>query len=500
MSDYPNLPPAYQNLHSRMREAALIHSTASVLHWDLEAYQPPQGSAWRGEQLAWLSGQAHRLTTAPEVEAWLHACEDAGLEAGSVAEVNVREWRRDYDRNAKLPAELVEEFSRVTSTAHAVWAEARQESDFRKFQPVLEKIVELNQRKADAWGWNTCRYDALMDVYEPGANSADIAQLFSELGPQLRELIGPAAERSARVPADLLAGHYPVAAQQAFNAEVLAAIGFDTTAGRVDTALHPFCTSLGPRDTRLTTRYSEENFLESLSGVLHEAGHGLYEQGLLAAEWGLPMGEAVSLGIHESQSRLWENHIGGSVLFWEKWLPAALKHFPNLAGHTPEQLTAAAARVQPGFIRVEADEVTYDQHVILRFEIEREIINGDLAVRDIPARWNERFEQLLGLAVPDDRRGCLQDVHWSHGSFGYFCTYSLGNLNAAQLMATARQQLRGLESELALGSYSTLLGWLRENVHQHGRRYLPQDLMRAATGSPTGISAHLAHLRGKYLS
>jgi carboxypeptidase Taq len=492
--------PAYTALRNRMKEAALVNSTAATLQWDQETGMPPKADAWRGEQLAWLSGQAHRLTTSPEVGDWLKACEDAAFAENTAEAVNVKQWRIAYDRNVKLPSELVEEFSRTTSLAHGIWAEARKQSDFAKFQPVLQKIVELNQQQADHWGYATSRYDALMDVYEPGANSEQIGKLFAELGPKLHELIEPATEKSRQTPADLLKGDYPVAAQQAFNAEVLAAIGFDMAGGRVDTALHPFCTTLGAGDVRLTTRYYPESFLESLSGVLHEAGHGLYEQGLIAEEYLLPMGDAVSLGIHESQSRLWENHVGGSVAFWERWLPRAVHYFPHLVGLQPEQMAAAAARVAPGFIRVEADEVTYDQHVILRFEIEREIINGQLSVKDIPARWNERMQQLLGLTVPDDRRGCLQDVHWSHGSFGYFCTYSLGNLNAAQLMVAARQQLPQLDDHLRQGDYAGLLAWLRKNVHQHGKRHLPQQLMELATGQPTQIQPHLSHLRHKYLA
>ncbi len=492
----------YSRMHQRMQEVAVVSSTSAVLQWDMETYMPPRGAAWRGEQVAWLSGQAHRLATAMEVGDWLKACEDAGegaWAADSVEAVNVREWRRDFDRAVKLPGELVEEMSRVTARAHGVWAEARKESDFSKFQPILKVIVELNQRMADAYGWETSRYDALMDVYEPGADSQTVGALFAELGPQLRLLIDPAVEKSRQTPANLLVGHYPVAAQQAFNAEVLAAVGFSLDAGRVDTAIHPFCTGLGPGDTRLTTRYYEDNFLESLSGVLHEAGHGLYDQGLNEAEWGLPLGSAASLGIHESQSRLWENHVGGGIAFWERWLPVAAGYFPHLAGLSAEQMAAAAARVEPGFIRVEADEVTYDQHVILRFEVERGVINGDLAVADIPEYWNHRFEQLLGLKVPDDRRGCLQDVHWSHGSFGYFCTYTLGNLNAAQLVSAARQQVPWLDGHLRAGQYGPLLGWLREKIHSQGRRFLPQDLMRHATGKGTSSESHLLHLKKKYL-
>ena len=497
---------AYRHLHDRLREAALLRSAAGVLGWDQETYLPPQGVAWRAEQLALLSGQVHRLVTAPEIGEWLAAAESEARPASAdapaaavVADTNVRGWRRAYDRATKLPVELVEEWTRTTSLAQNVWAEARRTSDFALFQPHLEKLVGLARRKADAWGWQTCRYDALLDEYEPGARSADLAALFAGLGPQISALVGPAAEKAARFPRDLLAGHYPVAAQQAFNREVAEAVGFDFTAGRIDTTTHPFCTGLGPGDTRLTTRYDETDFTSSLYGVLHEAGHGLYDQGLNRDEWGQPAGDACSLGIHESQSRLWENHVGGSRAFWDHWLPRAAHHFPHLAKRTPEQVAGAVAQVQPSFIRVEADEVTYDLHIILRFEIERALIEGDLAPADVPGVWNEKFRSLLGLEVPDDARGCLQDVHWSFGLFGYFATYTLGNLNAAQLMHHARRGVPNLDRSLADGAYAPLLGWLREKIHAHGQRFDGPKLMHHATGEPAQGGYFLDHLRSKFL-
>ncbi len=502
MSTPPATTPAYDRLHQRFRDVSLLNSSAGVLSWDQETYLPTGGVAWRAEQLAYLHGHSHRLATAPEIGDWLAEAEsgpDADDAVDPARATNVRGWRRAYDRAVKLPPTLVEALSRATSLGQHEWAEARKASDFARFRPHLENLLTLTREKADAWGWTTCRYDALLDEYEPGARSAELAALFADLGPKVSALIEPAVARASRVPADVLAGHYPVAAQEAFNREVAAAVGFDFTRGRLDTTTHPFCTGLGPGDTRLTTRYDETDFTSSLYGVLHEAGHGLYDQGLNGSEWGHPAGEAVSLGIHESQSRLWENHVGGSVAFWEKWLPRAAHYFPHLAPLRPDDVAAAASRVQPSFIRVEADEVTYDLHIILRFEIERALIEGDLAVADVPAAWNEKFRALLGREVPDDARGCLQDVHWSFGLFGYFATYTLGNLNAAQLMHRARQVAPGLEAALAAGDYAPLLGWLREHIHAPGQRHLPQDLMRAATGEPTQGTYFLDHLQRKFV-
>ncbi len=491
---------SYQNLLRRFRDVSLVRSTSSTLGWDQETYLPDKATAWRADQLAWLSGQQHRLATAPEVGGWIADGEAQGFSADSIEAVNVRGWRRDYDLATKLPAEFVEELSRTTAQATHVWAEARKKSDFALYQPMLEKLVRMVQEKADRLGWQACRYDARLDEYEPGARTADLVTLFEMLGPAQSALVGPATEISARQPENLLAGDYPIPAQQAFNREVAAAFGFDFDAGRIDTTNHPFCTELGPNDTRLTTRYDTADFLSSLYGVLHETGHGLYDQGLNKEHWGLPAGEACSLGIHESQSRLWENHIGGSELFWNHWLPRACHHFPNLGKFTPAQVAAAARRVSPSFIRVEADEVTYDLHIILRFEIERRIVNGDLAVADIPAAWNEKFRELLGLTVPDNSRGCLQDIHWSFAGFGYFATYTLGNLNASQLMRAARRARPSLDAELGRGEYHTLLSWLRENIHAPGRRFTAPELMRHATGETTQAAYHLEYLRGKFLA
>ena len=410
----------------------------------------------------------------------------------------MREWRRTYDRQTRLPSELVEEFERSRALARDAWVEARKRSEFRLFQPHLEKLLQLVCRMADCWGYDKSRYDALLEEYEPGVRSEPLRRLFAELRKAVVALLGPAAERSRAVPRDMLAGDYPVAQQQAFNREVAEAVGFDFAAGRIDTTTHPFCTGLGPGDCRLTTRYNPQDFTQSLYGILHEAGHGLYEQGLPAEDHGTPAGCAVSLGIHESQSRLWENHVGRSLAFWRHWHGRACHYFPSLSRLTPEEVAAAVNQVRPSLIRVEADEVTYDLHIILRFEIEVRLIEGELKVEDVPAVWNQEFEKMLGLPVPGDDRGCLQDIHWSLGSIGYFPTYTLGNLNASQLFARALSDRPALGSELAQGQYRTLLDWLREKIHRQGQRLKPPELMTAATGEPTRAVHHLRYLEGKF--
>ena len=491
---------AYGHLHARAREIGLLNSTAALLSWDQQTFMPPKALDFRAEQLSYFNGRAHAMFTAPEVGGWLKDCEDAGLADGSDVEMgtNVRGWRRHYDRSARLPTALVEAFERAKSHADAAWQRARELSDFAMFAPHLERVFGLTKQMAELWGYEQSPYDALLEGFEPGAREAQLTELFAVLRSAVVDLLPPAVERSARVPMDLLAGHYPTAAQQALNAEVAAALGFDFEAGGIETTTHPFCSGVAPGDCRLTTRYDEGNFLVSLYGVMHEAGHGMYEQGLPPGAHGFPAGTAVSLGIHESQSRLWENQVGRGREFWEVWLPRATHHFPHLAGRTPEEMFAAVNRVRPSFIRVEADQVTYDLHVILRFGLERRILQGELAIKDVPAAWNEEFEKSLGLKVPDDAHGCLQDVHWSAGLIGYFSTYTLGNLNAAQLYRKALAELPGLPGELARGEYGGLLGWMRSRVHEQGERYLPGELIEKATGEPLKAEYYLAGLREKF--
>ena len=488
----------YQKLLKRTREIALLSSASELLAWDLETYLPAKGVTFRADQLAHLGGEAHRLFTAKKVGEWISVCEQQGFAPESDEAANVREWRRRYDRATKLPTKLVEKFQKVRTLAREAWRQARSQSEYSLFKPHLKKVLELNRQMADHWGYQESRYDALLDEYEPGARASELRRLFDDLRPAIGSVLAAALERSAAIPRDLLEGDYPVAAQQALNREVAQAIGFDFQAGRIDTTTHPFCSTLGPADCRLTTRYNERNFTQSFFGVLHEAGHGLYEQGLGADHYGTPLGSAASLGIHESQSRLWENHIGRSAAFWEHWYPVVRKHFPALEKFSPAQIFAAVNRVSPSFIRVEADQVTYDLHILLRFELELKLIQGEISVADVPASWNEAFEKMLGLKVTKDAEGCLQDIHWSLGSFGYFPTYTLGNLNAAQLMHQAGRDQPNLASELARGDYGNLLAWLREKVHQPGQRYQPTELMQRATGEPTRSSYHVEYLRKKF--
>ena len=354
------------------------------------------------------------------------------------------------------------------------------------------------REQADCWGYEGVRYDALLDAYEPGARVAQLAPLFDDLQARLAPLLPRLRAATSSADPARLEGSYPVAAQQRFNQRVAGSMGFDFEAGRIDATVHPFCTEMGPRDCRLTTRYNEKDFTSSLFGVMHEAGHGLYTQGLRPEQFGTPMGTFLSLGIHESQSRLWENQVGRSRDFWRHWYAAASEQFPRLGSLPLDEFWLIVNRVEPSYIRVEADEATYNLHIVLRFEMEQRLVSGELAVADLPAAWNERFEQLFQLPVPDDRRGCLQDTHWALGLFGYFPTYTLGTLNAAQLFDAALARVPGLADDLAAGKYTRLLAWLREQVHTQGRRFSPGELMTRATGAPTQADAFMNYLQAKY--
>lgn len=489
---------AYRALRAQGDKLASLGSLGSLAWWDEETMMPAKAVDWRGRQVEELARLLHEIRLAPQTGDWIAACEAGGFPDGSREAANLALWRREYDRARKLPADFIAEEAATASRARVEWVAARKASDFARFLPWLEKTVSLRRRRAEYLGYEEHPYDALLDEYERGARTRDLRGLFARLRPRLVDLAERAAERAEGIPGDLLAGEYPVEAQIAFNRKVAAAIGFDFEAGRIDTATHPFCSRVAPGDTRMTTRYKTDDFTESLFGVLHEAGHGLYEQGLPDAEFGTPVGRAVSLGVHESQSRLWENHVGRSRGFWEKWLPVAAEHFPALAKRTPEEMTRAMTRSRRSFIRVASDEATYDLHILLRFEIELALVEGALAPKDLPGEWNARFRELFGMDVPDDARGCLQDIHWAMGSIGYFATYTLGNMNAAHLMAAARAEPDGPGPAMERGDYLPLLEWMRERIHRPGSLLPPGELIARAAGSPMDESAFLLHLESTY--
>src|SRR5215211_7447350 len=439
---------AYAELVRRSKELGVINSCAAVLGWDHQTYMPPKGGALRGEQMAFLASLSHQKFTDPKVGELLAAVEGSDLvkEPDSDAAANVREWRRAYDRATKIPQSLVEELARVTTAAQQAWQEAKTKNDFPLFRPHLEKVVDLKRQEADAVGFKEHPYNALIEEYEPGTTVAELKTLFAGLTAELAPLVKKIVASPKQPDKSVLEREFPADRQKVFAEAAAVAIGFDFHAGRLDTTAHPFCSGVGPGDCRITTRYNPRFFSESFFGVLHETGHALYEQNLPAAHFGTPLGVAASFGIHESQSRLWENQVGRGRPFWDHFFPRLKQAFPGtLADVSPEAFFFAINDVRPSLIRVEADEATYNLHIALRFELELALLSGDLTVAELPGAWNERFEALFGLSVPDDARGCLQDIHWSFGGIGYFPTYTLGNLYSAQFMSAAKRDL-GAES------------------------------------------------------
>ncbi len=491
----------YRQLIEAFREVKLVESIGAIASWDQHTYMPTKGAGHRSEQMGFLAKLGHEKLTSPRLGEWLAALEEASIAQApdAVESVNVREIRRVYDRAVKMPGKLVEEIAKTVSQAQNHWAEARKKNDFPAFAPWLEKIVALKREEAKVIGYKASPYDALLDEYEPGATAAEITRVFADLRADLVKLVGEIAASGKKPNAEILKREYPVDRQHIFGQAAAAAIGFDFQAGRLDTTVHPFCSGIGPGDCRLTTRYQPRELNQGLFGILHEAGHGIYEQGLDPAHFGTPAGSFASLGIHESQSRLWENQVGRSAPFWEHFFPRLQQTYAGtLDDVTLDVFVFAVNGVEKSLIRVEADEATYNMHIILRFELEQALMTGDLKPTDVPAAWNEKFQQMLDLTPPNDTLGCLQDIHWSLGGIGYFPTYTLGNLYAAQFMEQARRDLGDLDADFRRGYFGRLKAWLNEKVHRPGQRYRAGDLCQRVTGKPLTHRALVEYLRKKY--
>ena len=492
----------YLELARLLRESALLGSCSSVLGWDEQAFMPKGGTQFRSEQLGLIAGLTHERATSPrigELLSDLEAAGDLGDPDGDRA-VNVREARRSFNRATKLPRRLVEELSRTTTLAQEAWVKAREDSEFSVFLPWLEKMIGLKREEAQAIGYGSgVPYDALLDDYEPGATTAEIAKVFAPLRDDLVKLVSAIHHSPKRPNIDILTRHYPKTPQIVLAEGASRSIGFDFERGRIDASAHPFCSGFGPGDCRLTTRYNDHHFPSAFFGVLHESGHGIYEQGLPTDSFGLGNGQAVSLGIHESQSRMWENFVGRSRSFWKYMYPTTQLAFPQAVGQVGfDDFHFAINDVRPSFIRVEADEVTYNLHIMLRFELEQLLVSGELKPADVPGVWNEKFSQYFGLTVPNDSQGCLQDIHWSGGLLGYFPTYALGNMYAAQFFNAARRDLGDLDEQFAKGQFKPLKAWLNEKIHGHGKRYPARRLVEVVTGESLSHVPLVEHLNRKF--
>lgn len=492
MSTYEAFILAVKDIHR-------LQALQGHLGWDRETIMPEKGAAARADMLSWLAKEAHCRLVDKDLGLMLDELEpDAGLDADQQA--NVREMRRAHDKARKLPEQFVADYARSKSEAMMAWQEARAASDFSMFEPHLENLIAMTKEKITYIGGEGTPYDALLDEFEVGMKVSDYDPLFEGLRQRLVPLLDQIIEAQSSNPDPEWPGdlHFSIDSQTAFCTKVSEAMGFDFSAGRMDKSTHPFSAGLWPGDTRFTTRYDPSEPFSCLYGVMHETGHALYEQGLDPDHSYTPRGAAVSLGVHESQSRFWENQIGRTTSFWKVALPWFSEHFPDAPVWDAGTLNRMANTVSTGFVRVEADEVTYNLHVMLRYEIEKKLFNGDLAVKDLPNAWNTMFHEWFGVEVPNDRLGCLQDIHWSMGAFGYFPTYTLGNLYAAQLLETMEEELGDVDTIVESGDWSPLLNWLRPKIHAQGSKMTPAQLIESATGTPPSPEPFLRYVEAKY--
>lgn len=492
-----NSQQLYTEYITIMQKAADLNNASAVLGWDQETYMPPKGAPYRARQLATLATQAHELLTGQGLGNILN--ELSGREDVSDSQAaNVRLSLEDYERNRKLPPAFVEEMSMLTSECFNAWIAARKQNDFNVFLPSLTRMIALKRKQADLYGYAAHPYDALLDEYEKGAMVAMLDPVFSGIREQLPVLLGQ-IKNARQVNDDCFYQLFPKQQQWDFSMDVLKGMGFDFEAGRQDYSEHPFTTSFAATDVRLTTRVDENNYASLLWSCIHEGGHGLYEQGLPQEQYGLPLGAAASLGIHESQSRFWENCIGRSLDYWQYYYPVLKRYFPGqLKDVTVEDFFKAANKVEPSLIRTEADELTYHFHVMIRYEIEKALIEGSADPKDLREQWNSMYDKYLGVTPSDDKSGVLQDVHWSHGSFGYFPTYTLGSFYAAQFFDQAKKDIPGLPQKIQNGDMEPILNWLRNKVHRHGRRFTSEELCKQITGTGLDAGKFIVYAREKF--
>ena len=491
----------FDALKARLGEIHNLDMIAGLVGWDQQTYMPPGGAEAKASQMATLSRLGHEMFVSDETGRLIEdaAAEVEGMAYDSDEASLIRVIREDYTEQTKLPTELVAELTRQTALAHEVWANARQGNDFRAFQPALEKIVELTIRQAEYLGYQDEPYDALLNQYERGITAKQVKAIFDEHKPELVQLIADVRANADAVSDAVLHQPFDVDKQRTFGLNVVQKYGYDLTRGRQDVAVHPFCTHFSRNDVRITTRFNPEWLNPALFGTMHEAGHAMYEQGIAPALEGSPLASGASLAVHESQSRMWENVVGRSKGFWSWALPQLKATFPDQLGSVDlDTFYKAINKVQPSYIRVEADEATYNLHIMLRFELESEMVAGRLNIADLPEEWNDRFEAFFGITPQSDTLGVLQDVHWSSGLIGYFPTYALGNLLAAQYYNQALKAHPSIPDEIASGQFDTLRGWLNTNIHQHGRKFTSEELTRRVTGESIQSRDYIQYLKTKF--
>ena len=486
----------YNEYVDKMQRIADVNYSAAVLNWDQEVCMPENGAAVRGRQLATLSGIAHNMFVDKQLGSLLNDLKDSNALSEKEAK-NVAETFKSYSKQQKYSQAFVEKQSMAISKAFHAWNKAKKASDFSLFEQELSALVDIKLEEADLVGYEDHPYDALMDTYEPGATVAFLDPLFEGVKNDLIKLLDKVKSRP-QPNITFKERKFDKDAQYPIGLKLLEQMHYDFTAGRQDLSSHPFTTNFGATDVRVTTRINEDDPLDMITSCIHEGGHALYEQGLLPENYGLPMGEYISLGVHESQSRLWENNVGRSLEYWQQNFPLLQSSFPEeLKDASAEMLFHAANYVEPSLIRVQADELTYHFHILIRYEVEKAILSKEVKVKDLPALWNEKYKQYLGVDVPNDANGILQDIHWSHGSFGYFPTYSLGSFYAAQYFNQAEKEIKGLKTQIRDGNLLPLKLWLNENIHQHGKFYSADELCKKVTGESLNISVFMKYMEEK---
>jgi carboxypeptidase Taq len=487
----------YSEYVTAMNTIADLRYASALLQWDQETYLPPKGAPIRGQQIATLSEIAHRHFTDEKLGAQLQDLL-AGNQLPADEKRNVELTWQDYSKQKKFPSSFVRTMAEAVNKSFHSWIEARKASDFSIFAKDLARLIELKKQEADMLGYEHHPYNALLDDHDKGATVQLLDGVFNSIKKPLKDILDKIQQQP---PADdsFLHQHFDKDKQWQFGLQVVKELGYDMEAGRQDISEHPFTVNFNSQDVRITTRIDENDLSNMVWSCIHEAGHALYEQGLPLTEYGLPLGEPASYTIHESQSRLWENHVGRSRAFCERWLPVLQQYFPQQLGKVSvDQFYKGINKVQPSLIRTEADELTYHFHIMIRYELEKLLIEGNLTVNDIPVFWNDHYNQFLGVKVPNDKQGCLQDVHWSHGSFGYFPTYSLGSFYAAQFYSFANQSIPSLNQQIEQGNTSDLLKWLRNQIHIKGRRFTSEQLCKEVCAETLNIEYFISYLLGKY--
>lgn len=487
----------YEQYKDLTQKAADLQFASAVLGWDQEVYMPPKGFAMRGRQMATLATQAHEIMTGDAYNNILQQLATA-TDLTQEQQDNVRLGLEDYEKNKKLPSSFIDAITKQTSASFDAWMQARKENNYSIYEPELAKMIALKKQQAELYGYAAHPYDSLLDDYEKGITVAILDPVFEKVKQDLPPLINK-MKQAQQVNNEFFHQHFPKQQQWDFSIDVLKQMGYDFEAGRQDYSEHPFTTSFATTDVRITTRVDENNFASLLWSSIHEGGHALYEQGLPEDEYGMPLGNAASLGIHESQSRLWENCVGRSKAFWTFFYPRLQQYFPSQLGSVSlNEFYKGVNKVQPSLIRTEADEVTYHFHVMIRYEIEKGLIEGRISTKELPQVWNNMYQQYIGISSPDDKQGILQDVHWSHGLFGYFPTYSLGSFYAAQFFEQAGKDINGLQAQIENGELANLLQWLRKHIHQYGRRYRSEELCQKTTGRGLDFTSFMNYINNKY--